>query len=115
MRRIVERILDQAGYVVMLAEDGQEAIDLADDYDGAIDLVVTDVVMPRVQGTQLAAHLSATRPETPVLFISGHTFDLPIHDRVDKDPDAFLAKPFTPADLLSRVRLLLDRSTSQVD
>jgi len=109
IRRILERVLSHAGYEVLLARDGQEAITLAGDPETVIDLVVTDVVMPRVQGTEVAAHFAETRPDTPVLFISGHTFDLPIQERSANDPESFLPKPFSPDEIRARVRLLLDR------
>ena len=110
VRRLVERVLTRAGYEVLLARDGHEAMTLAGDADAVIDLVVSDVVMPRVQGTELAEYLKATRPGTPILFISGHTFDLPIQHLLADDPESFLPKPFTAIELMSRVRLLLNRS-----
>ena len=110
VRRLVERVLTKAGYEALLACDGHEAMTLAGDPDAIIDLVVSDVVMPRVQGTELAEHLKKTRPGKPILFISGHTFDLPIQHLLADDPDAFLPKPFTPTELMVRARLLLDRS-----
>lgn len=110
VRRLVERVLTKAGYEALLARDGHEAMTLAGDPDAIIDLVVSDVIMPRVQGTELAEHLKKTRPGKPILFISGHTFDLPIQHLLADDPDAFLPKPFTPTELMVRARLLLDRS-----
>ncbi len=103
-------MLTKAGYEVLLARDGHEAMTLAGDPDAIIDLVVSDVVMPCVQGTELGEHLKTTRPGKPILFISGHTFDLPIQHLLADDPDAFLPKPFTPTELMVRARLLLDRS-----
>jgi PAS domain S-box-containing protein len=107
VRRIVCRVLEGAGYRVLLAADGDEAIRLSDETPGPIDLVITDVVMPAVKGTTVADHIAATRPDTPVLFISGYTDDLPIGKRIGRRAELFLPKPFTPSQLRTRVREIL--------
>lgn len=109
VRGIVCRVLEDAGYRVLVASDGQEALELADAYPGSIDLLLTDVVMPRVKGPELAARLGTRRPETPVLFMSGYTGNLLSEHDIGDDPDAFLAKPFSPTDLTTRVRRILDK------
>ncbi|NJD18360.1 MAG: PAS domain S-box protein [Gemmatimonadetes bacterium] len=109
VRRIVERVLRSAGYRVLLASDGAEAVQIADRYRGPISLVVTDVIMPVMKGGEVAEHIERCRPGTPVLFMSGYVDSLPVAGRVSADPDTFLPKPFTPNQLRARVKCMLDR------
>ena len=107
VRRIVQRVLEHAGYQVLLAGDGAEAIWISDHHEGSIDLVITDLVMPAVKGTEVAQHLERTREDTPVLFMSGYVDDLPVDHWIQGRPELFLPKPFTPSQLKSRVQALL--------
>ncbi|HVY62341.1 MAG TPA: ATP-binding protein, partial [Planctomycetota bacterium] len=105
VRRLARRSLEQAGYRVLEAGRGQDALDLAARHAGAIDILVTDMIMPGMSGRQLAERLAAARPGLRILFMSGHTEQSPL----DGAPgSAFLQKPFTPSDLASRVREVLD-------
>lgn len=101
VRMLVTRTLTRRGYTVLEAGDGREAFELAERHAGPIDVLVTDVMMPRMGGKELAASLSGVRPDTHVLFITGH---------VDRDgslptpPGAdVLTKPFTADDLVARI------------
>ena len=108
VRDLVREILEQAGYSVIAAVDGREALELSKAHAGGIDLVVTDVVMPGMSGRDLAERLWLSRPEAKVLYISGYT-DLDVFDPGVLDPgSAFLQKPFTAAELAQRVRAVLD-------
>jgi len=108
VRRMAARALAGQGYTVLEAEDGAEALELLARTTGPVDLVLTDVVMPRLNGRELGERLAAERPELPVLFMSGYTDD-DIVRRGLLHPDApFLQKPFMPADLARRVRDVLD-------
>ena len=96
-----------AGYAVIEAADGEQAVELATQHDGQIDLVVTDVVMPGMSGREAADTIRLLRPETRVLYMSGYTDDDILRHGVLRGLVAFLPKPFTPDVLLARVRELL--------
>ncbi len=100
VRSLALRVLSRAGYTVLPATDGEEALELCRAYQGPVDLVLTDVVMPRLGGGELAARLSALRPGVRVLFMSGYAQDALAHRGVAKGA-GFLAKPFSP-ELLRR-------------
>ncbi|HSB16868.1 MAG TPA: PAS domain S-box protein [Bryobacteraceae bacterium] len=110
VRELAARILESCGYKVLVASNGDEALTAAAQYPGVIDLMVTDLVMPGMDGRELAQRITAVRPQTKVLLISGYT-DAPESRRLPFPPDsAFLQKPFTRSDLASKVRELLDRA-----
>ena len=104
VRHILERTLRGAGYVVLTATNGKEALRIADD---TIALVITDVVMPEMSGPQLIAALRQERPELGALFISGYTENAIVHQGVVDPGVELLEKPFLPETLLRRVRALL--------
>jgi two-component system, cell cycle sensor histidine kinase and response regulator CckA len=106
VRGVVERTLQRAGYRVVVATSGDEALALTG-ADGRFDLVITDIVMPGLNGWELGKRLGERWPGLPVLYISGYTEDV-ITD-VDARGAAFLQKPFLPVDLLTTIRQLLDR------
>jgi nitrogen-specific signal transduction histidine kinase len=98
---LIRSVLQLGGYLVLEASHGAEAMTIAECYQGAIDVLLTDVVMPGMSGRELAQRLRALRPETKVIFISGYTDELVMQQ---DPPDArvtFLQKPFSP-DALSR-------------
>jgi two-component system cell cycle sensor histidine kinase/response regulator CckA len=96
------------GWVVYEAADGLEALRLLEkNHTGPIDLVVTDLVMPRMSGRELCERLSQFRPGTKVLYLSGHTEDTIDRYRVAVEEHPFLPKPFSPSALLDNVRELL--------
>jgi CheY-like chemotaxis protein len=100
LRGIVARSLREAGYTILEAADGEEALALARKWDGPIDLVVTDVVMPRMSGHTLGQQLRRDRPGTRMLFISGFP-DLEVVERgLVAAGEPFLQKPFPPEALL---------------
>jgi two-component system, cell cycle sensor histidine kinase and response regulator CckA len=110
IRTLAERILMRHGYTVLAAANGVEALRIAEAHGSRIDLLLTDVIMPGMNGRTLAQRLQARRPELPVLFMSGYTADA-IRQYGVFDPDAFfLDKPFTPDLLADAVRNALDRS-----
>ena len=111
VRHLAARVLERSGYVVLVADCGQAALDLAAHHDGVIDLLLTDVVMPGMSGRELAEQLIPTRPGTRLLFMSGYTEDAIIRHGVSTEEMLFLAKPFAPADLLRKVQEVL-HSTS---
>jgi CheY-like chemotaxis protein len=108
LRGLGRRILAAAGYRVLEAESGQDAIALLAAHDGPVHLLLTDVVMPGMNGRELADRVKAERPELRVLYTSGHTNDAIFRHGVLDDPRHFLAKPYRPAQLKAKVRELLD-------
>jgi CheY-like chemotaxis protein len=96
------------GYNVLETAKGPDALALASGYDGNIDLLVTDLVMPEMSGTVLAEHLRQSRPNVKVLFISGYTDNALLRRGVLAHPVAFLQKPFTLSTLSRKVREVLD-------
>jgi CheY-like chemotaxis protein len=102
LRDLLARVIAEAGYRVLTAGDGDEALALAGTLDGQLQLVVTDVRMPVMDGVTLARHLTEINPRLPVLFVSGF---VPLAG--EPLPGPLLAKPFTPNDLLRHVRRLL--------
>jgi PAS domain S-box-containing protein len=107
IRGLMSSVLSSAGYRVHAAKDGEEALEFARRYPGRLHLVLTDVVMPRLNGRELVERLLPERPEVQVLYTSGYTDDaLSARDIVDAGAE-LLRKPFTPTELLARVRLAL--------
>ena len=107
VRDLVCDVLDENGYTVLCAEDGPAAIAMANDYEDIIDLLVTDVVMPQMNGPELASRLSLSRPELAVLYVSGYSVDDIGDHGVLKEGVQLLQKPFSPQSLLQKVREVL--------
>jgi signal transduction histidine kinase/CheY-like chemotaxis protein/pSer/pThr/pTyr-binding forkhead associated (FHA) protein len=103
VRLLTSRILKEAGYTVVEACDGPEALRLVTEDLVAVDLLVTDVVLPQMSGTELARRLHEKRADLPVLFMSGYADSLDRYG-LTGDTVAFLQKPFTPRDLLAQVK-----------
>ena len=110
VRELARDILRATGYTVIEARDGAEALLLSERHQGPLDLLLTDVVMPRMSGRELAERLTPLRPDLSVLYMSGYTDDAVIRHGVLGAGTAFLQKPFTPAILVGRVRETLDLS-----
>ena len=101
-------VLGLHGYRLLEARDGQEAWQVACQYPEEIDLLLTDVIMPGMNGRALAEKLTGTRPDLKVLFMSGYSDDVVSQHGVLEPGTAFLPKPFQPADLALKVRTVLD-------
>jgi len=108
VRRLVVRALETAGFVVLPAADGQAALELAASYEGEIDIVVTDVVMPRLGGAALVDELRRTRPRVSALLMSGYAGDAELRESVERGEAPFLEKPFGADDVVRAVRRVLD-------
>jgi signal transduction histidine kinase len=104
VRDLVCAVLEEQGYNVICAVDGLEALEAAGNFDGTIHLLVTDVIMPHMNGPELAGKLSAVRPDMKVLYVSGYS-DNDIGDHGVLDPRfELLQKPFTPQTLARKIR-----------
>lgn len=112
IRNLLARALKDAGYCVLTAADAKDAIVAADRHRGAINVLITDLVLPRMRGTELAAHLTAAYPDLAVLYISGYTDRRDWKLEASQVGRAYLQKPFTTSTLMSRVRELLDGTAS---
>jgi CheY-like chemotaxis protein len=110
VRAMGVRILAQRGYRVLEAAGGKEALELAERHSGAIQLLLTDVVMPQMSGTELAERLCAKLPNLRVLYTSGYTENTIVNHGVDGENVAFLQKPYSVDSLLGKVRAVLDPS-----
>ena len=107
VRRMTREVLEGAGYRVLEASSGFEALRVSAGHGGRLDLLLTDVVMPGMSGRELAERLAPVRPGMKVLYMSGHTDDAIFHHGVTQAGTGFLQKPFTPDALERRVRDLL--------
>jgi two-component system, cell cycle sensor histidine kinase and response regulator CckA len=112
LRPMIHEILEAAGYCVLESSDPEEALLRAASYDGTLDLVLTDVVMPHMSGPDLVKVIHATRPRVKVLYMSGYTNDAIGRQGVIEPGMHFLQKPFTSEALLGSVRTALDRGQS---
>jgi PAS domain S-box-containing protein len=108
VRGLAKLALQSCGYAIFEAEDGQKALDVAASHTEPIHLLVTDVVMPRMSGREVAEKLTAIRPGMKVLFLSGYTDDAVVRHGIVAAEHHFLQKPFTAADLANKVRQVLD-------
>jgi CheY-like chemotaxis protein len=109
VRALAARVLRRAGYVVLEASTGSEALLLAEGSADRIDLLLTDVVLPLMNGRQVAERIRALRPAVKVLFTSGYTGDVAPQPGLLDLGSAFLQKPFTASGLTRAVREVLDR------
>jgi CheY-like chemotaxis protein len=101
--QVIHQSLEAVGYMILAAHSPAEAIRISESYPGPIHLMVADVIMPGMNGTQLATHLSAPRPEMKVLYVSGYTDDTIVRHGVLEPGLAFLQKPFSPKTLARKV------------
>ena len=109
VRKVICAILEEFGYQILEAAHGEEALRLAATHKGRLDLVLTDVIMPAMNGPELANRLKAIR-RTPVLFMSGYSGSV----GGGNDPEvAYIRKPFTPDSLARKVRDVLDAIDSK--
>jgi len=93
---------------VLSADNGEDGLRLCKEFDGPIDLLITDVVMPRMNGRELAEHVATIRPETRILYMSGFTDDAIVRHGVLDDGVFFIQKPFSPDALALKARSVLD-------
>lgn len=110
VRVVLKEYLEDHGYSVLTAVDGESGLEVARSSGASVDLVLTDVVMPKMNGIELARVLRSETPEIKVLLISGHTRDRKrvVEESLSSSSFSFLQKPFTPQTLATKIRELLD-------
>lgn len=113
VRSLTTRILGRAGYRVIEARNAADALRLCESSSEEFDLVLTDVVMPGLNGRELVEQILQTRPDVAVLFMSGYTEDEGLRRGVAETGFPFLQKPFSPADLVAKVREALARTRAE--
>jgi CheY-like chemotaxis protein len=112
VRQMLRRVLEAQGYTVLEARDGAEARLYAEGHSGPIDLLITDVVLPRMTGVEAARAVLSARPGLRVLFISGYA-NSPLVEEALSGVHAALPKPFTATGLAQKVREVLDCGSHQ--
>ena len=109
VRNVARQVLERHGYTVLEAPSAEAALDIATRYSGTIHLLLTDVVMPGLNGRELASRLVDLRPDARVIFMSGYTDDAVTRHGVLEPGSAYVQKPFTPDAIARRVREVLDQ------
>jgi two-component system, cell cycle sensor histidine kinase and response regulator CckA len=113
VRSVAARVLRNQGYTVIQAANGESALEQLDEFEGKIDLVLTDVVMPDMQGPELTHRIRDRRPDVKVLLMSGYAEGDKIQPGMPGSDHSFLQKPFSADSLTLRVREVLDAATEQ--
>jgi len=108
VREVARTSLTHYGYRVIEAANGTEAVQVFKELEGRIDLLFTDVVMPAMGGQSLAESLRIQNPRLPVLFMSGHPFEINTKKLAAMEGNDFIQKPFKPLDLAQKIRRMLD-------
>jgi two-component system cell cycle sensor histidine kinase/response regulator CckA len=109
LRKFVQKALQQYGYRVLMAENGENAFRIGKEHEGTIDLMITDVVMPKMGGKKTAERLQPLYPQMKVIYMSGYTDNSIVHHGVLAPGLNFLEKPFSPEGLVRKVRQVLDK------
>jgi two-component system cell cycle sensor histidine kinase/response regulator CckA len=111
VRQLTREILTRHGYRVLEAADGVAALDIVREHDGAIELMVTDVVMPRMSGNELVEHARPLRPAMRVLYVTGYSEEAIARQGRLTEGAELLPKPFTPGVLTTKIRQILDQTS----
>jgi two-component system cell cycle sensor histidine kinase/response regulator CckA len=108
LRHLAMRMLKSAGYTVLTASNGGEALLVLERHEGPVHVMLTDVVMPGISGRDLATRMADAHPEIKVLYTSGYTDDAILRHGMLDDLTHFIGKPYTVAELTRKVREVLD-------
>ncbi len=109
LRKFASRVLNDWGYTVLEAGGGAEALQIANEHNGPLDLLLTDVIMPRMNGAEVADRIGELRPGIRVLFMSGYTDEAIFQQGVLADGVNLITKPFSPGELCRQLRRVLDQ------
>jgi len=110
VRQLIRETLEAKGYKVLEADEGAKALQIAETHDGPIDILITDVVMPGMNGREVSTQVCAAHPKTRVLYLSGYAEDAIVHEGVLDPGASFLQKPFSLQTLARKVREVLDNT-----
>jgi signal transduction histidine kinase len=108
LRKLAKNALRKYGYEILEAENGEKALNVSETHEGPVHLLLTDVVMPRMSGTDLSEKLQSIRPETRVIYMSGYTADAIVRNGILRQNINFIEKPFSLESLGKKVRQVLD-------
>jgi len=108
VRNLLEKVLTKNGYITFIAENAESALKIASSYEGVIDLLITDVIMPDMNGMQLYAGISEMRPDIKVIYISGYTANVITWNEKNEEEINFIQKPFSISDFRKKIRNVLD-------
>jgi DNA-binding NtrC family response regulator len=114
VRALTNRVLSAYGYDVLEASNGNAAISIAERHPNSIHLLITDIVMPGMNGRELADRLKKAQPGLKVLFMSGYTDKAIVHQQVLDEKMPFIQKPFGPQALVDKVREVLDSTADDL-
>jgi two-component system, cell cycle sensor histidine kinase and response regulator CckA len=114
-RLLIKEILSIQDYHILEATDGEDAIKICTEHDGFIHLLVTDLVMPKLNGLELVKILRPLRPEMKILYTSGYFTDINLQIEVWDKLAEFIAKPFSPNGLLKKVGDMLESQSQSKD
>lgn len=105
IRSVLREFLESKGYQVLEAQNGREALELAEHHPGSIDVLVTDVIMPQIRGLQLAERVIEVHPDICVIFMSGYSEDALLENQLLSQRNmTLIQKPFDPEDLAQKIR-----------
>jgi CheY-like chemotaxis protein len=110
IQRMLKSCLEPLGYNLLIASDGKEAIDISNNFEGDIHLLLTDVIMPNMNGQELADAIQEMRPDMQIIFMSGYTDDVISHHGVLEPGVNFIQKPVTPSRLTKVLKEVLRKS-----
>lgn len=114
IRKVIREVLESKGYQVLEAYDREDALQIAERYPGRIDVLVTDIVMPQLRGTELASLISKSHPGAVVIFISGYSEEALVETGLLGQNETLIQKPFDPETLAVKIRELLDRAQHEI-
>jgi hypothetical protein len=112
VRLLAGRVLESHGYRVLHARDGVEALEVCKQHTGPLHLLLTDVVMPNMNGRELVGHVTCLRPAIKVIYMSGYTDSIIALHKILESGAAFIQKPFSPELLIRTVREALDQTVA---
>src|SRR5262249_11978691 len=109
VRAITRQILSSQGYTVLEARSGEDALQCSEEYAGPIHLLLTDVILPKMSGRELAERLQPVRPEMKILYMTGYTDDAVLRHGIETASVALISKPFGARELAAKVREVLGK------